>query len=235
MSKLLQHSKTVCTHCGEDCASEAILLETGENFCCSGCKLVYELLRDNNLCSYYDLDSKAGNSFRFKTGVARFEYLDNHDIARRLIDFSHNETSTATFYIPDIHCASCLWLLEKLHKLNPGIVHSQVNFPRKEVTITFNSLEVSLRTVVELLTKIGYEPEIRLSNLEKPAKNSRKHDLYLKLGLAGFAFGNTMMLSFPEYLSFGLSLDANLRWFFGILNILLAIPVLVYRDRKSVV
>lgn len=231
MPKLLQHSATICTHCGEDCTSEAIILETGEHFCCSGCKLVYELLRDNNLCSYYDLDSKAGNSFRFKTGSPRFEYLDTPDIARRLIEFTRQEMSTATFYIPDIHCTSCLWLLEKLHKLNSGIVHSQVNFPRKEVTITFNTTEVSLRTVVELLAKIGYEPEIRLSNLEKPAKDSRQHDLYLKLGLAGFAFGNTMMLSFPEYLSFGLSLDANLRWFFGILNILLAVPVLVYSAR----
>ncbi len=231
MNKTLQHSTTLCAHCGEDCTAEAVSLDTGEQFCCTGCKLVFELLRDNNLCSYYDLDSKAGNSFRFKTGVARFEYLDHPDIVRRLVDFSQNESTSVTFYIPDIHCTSCLWLLEKLHKLNAGIIHSQVNFPRKEVSIRFNSTETSLRAVVELLTKIGYEPEIKLSNLEKPVTDARRHDLYLKLGLAGFAFGNTMMLSFPEYLSFGLSLDANLRWFFGILNILLALPVLLYSAR----
>lgn len=231
MSKLLQHSATLCTHCGEDCAADAVTLDSGEQFCCSGCKLVFELLRDNNLCSYYDFDAKAGNSFRFKTGVTRFEYLDHPDIVGRLIDFSQRGITSVTFYIPDIHCTSCLWLLEKLHKLNAGIIHSEVNFLRKEVSIRFNDAETSLRAVVELLAKIGYEPEIKLSNLDKPAANNRQHDLYLKLGLAGFAFGNTMMLSFPEYLSFGLSVDANLRWFFGILNIVLAIPVFVYSAR----
>lgn len=227
-SQLLHNSKVTCSHCGEDCKSDIVPLESGERFCCEGCRTVFELLRDNNLCTYYDLDKTPGISFRFKSNAPRFDYLDSPEIERQLIDFTRGSTSKAAFYLPQMHCSSCLWLLEKLYKLNDGIIASEVNFLRKEVSITFNNSKVRLRGIVELLTKIGYEPEIRLSNLDKRKKDNSQRDLYLKLGLAGFAFGNSMMLSFPEYLSFGNNLDANLRWFFGILNIVLATPVLLY-------
>jgi Cu+-exporting ATPase len=230
-SKLLHRPKIVCTHCGEDCVNEIIAIESGERFCCQGCKTVFELLRDNNLCTYYDLDKTPGISFRFKNSTPRFDYLDSPEIQRQLIDFTHNNVSKTTFFLPQMHCMSCLWLLEKLYKLNNGIISSEVNFLRKEVTITFDNSRIRLRRIVELLAKIGYEPEIRLSNLDKPQKDTDQRDLYLKLGLAGFAFGNSMMLSFPEYLSFGNNLDANLRWFFGILNIVLATPVLLFSAR----
>ena len=84
MPTLLQHSMIKCTHCGEECTSESIFLETGEKFCCSGCKVVFELLRDNNLCNYYAYDSNAGVSLRFKNGSKRFEYLDNPEISQIL-------------------------------------------------------------------------------------------------------------------------------------------------------
>lgn len=229
--KLIRRPKVVCTHCGEDCPTETITLESGEHFCCDGCKTVYELLRDNNLCTYYDVDKAPGISFRFKTNAPRFDYLDSQEIEHQLIDFTQENISITTLFLPQMHCTSCLWLLEKLYKLNEGIISSDVNFLRKEITVTFDNKRVRLRGIVELLTKIGYEPEIRLSNLDKPHNDNRERDLYLKLGLAGFAFGNSMMLSFPEYLSFGNNLDANLRWFFGILNIILATPVLLYSSR----
>ncbi|MBI3259697.1 MAG: heavy metal translocating P-type ATPase metal-binding domain-containing protein [Ignavibacteriae bacterium] len=229
--KLKYRPKVVCTHCGEDCTTEIISLGGGEQFCCEGCKIVFELLRDNNLCTYYDLEKAPGISFKFKTTVPRFDYLDSPEIERQLIDFTRGTVSKTTFYLPQMHCTSCLWLLEKLYKLNDGIIASEVNFLRKEVTISFDNRRIHLRSIVELLTKIGYEPEIHLSTLEKPQKDNSQRDLYLKLGLAGFAFGNSMMLSFPEYLSFGNNLDAKLRWFFGILNIILATPVLLYSAR----
>ena len=31
-----------------------------------------------------------------------------------------------------MHCSSCLWLLENLHRLNPAVIASKVNFERKE-------------------------------------------------------------------------------------------------------
>ena len=128
-----------------------------------------------------------------------------------------------------MHCAACIWLLEKLDRLKDGVYRSDVNFLRKELTVHFNADLLSLKELVILLEDLGYPPDLqRDKGVQGNKKESRK--LLLKLGVAGFAFGNIMLFSFPEYLSLD---DASLDSFkvlFGYLNLLLALPVLLYAD-----
>jgi Cu+-exporting ATPase len=218
-----------CHHCGEPC-TDVIVLDD-KSFCCSGCKTVYELLQENDLCTYYDLEQHPGQKLDFSVAhMSKFAYLDDAEIADSLIEFQNGEIAKTTLSLPQIHCASCLWLLEKLYCLNTAILRSEVNFFRKECTITFNPREISIRGVVELLTRLGYEPHIHLGhadNSSSPSHASPQRSLYRKIGLAGFSFGNIMLMSFPEYFSAGTLAD-NFQWVFGALNIALALPVLVY-------
>lgn len=236
-----------CHHCGEVCADASIQADD-KIFCCEGCKFVYELLRDSNLCAYYDIESHAGISLKNVPTIqrrSRFDYLEDEQLQRHILEFRSESVAKVTFYLPQIHCASCLWLLEKLYKLNDAITASRVDFMRKEVNITFNPQQITLRGVVELLTTIGYEPELRLDDLEAGESTGEKSNgesrtaskrgvqssltsLYIKIGIAGFAFGNTMIFSFPEYLSGTGELDPRLRVFFGVMSILMALPVLLY-------
>tara|TARA_R110001583_G_scaffold5071_15_gene28011 strand:+ start:3275 stop:5347 length:2073 start_codon:yes stop_codon:yes gene_type:complete len=88
--------------------------------------------------------------------------------------------------------------LENLNKLNPAISSSQVDFPKKTVRIVFNPESIGLKDLVVLLARIGYEPYISLEDFGKGKKKVDRGLIY-KLGVAGFAFGNVMFLSFPEY------------------------------------
>ncbi|HHM02289.1 MAG TPA: HAD family hydrolase [Caldithrix abyssi] len=216
-----------CYHCGEPCRDEQIVLED-KVFCCNGCKLVYEMLNENNLCTYYDLDENPGASMKTPLFREKFNYLDDASVIRQLVDFSDAGRSRVTFYIPSMHCSSCIWLLEKIYKLNPAIVQSRVNFVKKEASFTYKDSEISLRELVELLASIGYEPQISLKDLEGKKEQKANHSLYLKIGVAGFAFGNSMLLNFPEYLDAGNSLTPQFKYIFGFLNIALSIPVLLY-------
>jgi Cu+-exporting ATPase len=127
-----------------------------------------------------------------------------------------------------MHCSSCIWLLENLAKVNDAIINSQVDFLRKTLDITFEANRLSLRALIELLSSIGYEPEINFANLHQKVQQSTNRDLYLKIGIAGFAFGNIMLFSFPDYLSAGHDLEYDFKFFFGLLSIILALPVLLY-------
>jgi Cu+-exporting ATPase len=49
------------------------------------------------------------------------------------------------------------------------------------------------------LARIGYEPTISLDDFDNDKKKKDRSLIY-KLGIAGFAFGNVMFLSFPDYL-----------------------------------
>jgi Cu+-exporting ATPase len=121
-----------------------------------------------------------------------------------------------------------MWLLEHLQKINAGITESRLNFTAKEVTIHFLRSKISLRSVAELLTTIGYEPYISLDEAgEKKVNKGNKQKIY-KLGIAGFAFGNIMMMSFPEYLGLGSVFEAQYAFLFRYLNLFLALPVFFY-------
>ena len=144
-----------CYHCGEDCADTPIVFDEKE-FCCDGCKLVYELLNENNLCTYYSLNANPGIHLKNAVPAERFLYLDDKEVNQKLIHFTEGDESRVIFYVPKMHCSSCIWLLENLQRINPGIHSSTVNFLKKEVAISFNNKEVLLSAIVDLLANIGY-------------------------------------------------------------------------------
>ena len=211
-----------CYHCGEECQDETIVIED-KKFCCEGCKMVYEIINTNDLDQYYRLQTQPGTKRKKKQ---QYEWLEDENIVRQLINFTNDDFTKITFFLPQIHCASCIWLLENLYKLNEEVLSVNVNFLKKEAYITYNHHKLSLRSLVELLSMIGYAPNINLNDLDntaqKPAVDKR---LYYQLGIAGFAFGNIMLLSFPEYL--GLQ-DAVFKQWFGYLNICLSLPVVFF-------
>lgn len=184
-----------CFHCGEACLDVEIRHDE-KSFCCQGCKMVYEILHEHELGYYYDLQENPGISPKETAG--KFDFLDNEAIVEKLLEFSDGKTQVVNFLIPSIHCSSCIWILENLDKLVPSVKSSQVNFPEKTVRITFSSEESSLKNLVVLLSRIGYEPYISLENSEKKKKKVDRSLIY-KLAIAGFAFGNIMFLSLPEY------------------------------------
>lgn len=218
-------STLLCYHCGDVCKDSSINIDE-KYFCCSGCKTVYEILNQNQLCTYYNLDNFPGISqknYQFK----KFDYLDDLQIVNKLIDFKDDKLTKVTFFIPQMHCSSCIWLLENLNKLNPNIIHSSVNFVRKELAVKYLNEKISLRDIVILITSIGYETQISLESVERKSTVKSNKSLYYKIGIAGFCFGNIMLLSFPEYLSMDLS-ETIFRKFFGYLNLILSLPVFLY-------
>lgn len=220
---------TLCYHCGEVCTSLDIHIGN-KVFCCSGCKIVYEILNEKNLCRYYELDKNPGISQKQLDSAvkSRYSYLDDDYIVNQLTSYSDGNISICNFTIPQVHCSSCIWLLENLHKINPSIIHSEINFLQKNLNIKFKTKDISLREVVELLVSVGYEPQISLNDIENKSKYHSNKSLYYKIGIAGFCFGNIMLLSFPEYLSLGVDLSSLYKQFFGWLNLALGIPVLFY-------
>ncbi len=184
-----------CFHCGDECGKDEIIFHD-KSFCCNGCKTVYEIFSENDLTCYYDLESAPGTTPKEIEG--KYDFLKQQNIIDKLVEFNDDTTQIVTLYIPHIHCSSCIWILENLNKLHPHISDSQVNFGKKTVRVTYNPKNYSLKEVVLLLSAIGYEPYISLEDY-KTGKQNVDRSLIYKLGIAGFAFGNIMFLSFPEY------------------------------------
>jgi Cu+-exporting ATPase len=226
MSKVKEEGITKCYHCGENCNGSIVF--NAHPFCCEGCKTVFEILNENNLCDFYSMNETPGASLKDSAFKKRFGYLDDELVKSKLIKFSDGKLSVATFYIPKIHCSSCIYLLENLHRINATVNRSVIHFTKREATITFDNTKISLRGVVELLASIGYEPTINLNDLDNSKRENHLRQYYIKIAIAFFAFGNMMLLSFPEYLGLNAVAESPFRKFFGYGNFLLALPVMFY-------
>lgn len=213
-----------CYHCGITCSDD--LINIGDKvFCCNGCKTVYEILNESDMCSYYSIEDMPGITPKGKF-KGKFDFLNNESIVSSLLDFKEDGVSIITFYTPSIHCSSCIWLLENLNKINQNIMSSQVNFPKKTVRVTFNQ-NITLQNIAELMATIGYEPSINLNDLDNKEKKVDRSLIY-KIAVAGFSFGNIMLLALPEYFELDEFWLNQFKPFFRIIMMLLSIPVVIY-------
>ncbi len=213
-----------CYHCGNECDSQPLVVDD-KNFCCLGCKTVYEILSENNLTSYYDLEQNPGA--RPEEALEKYSFLENEKIVEKLLEFNDGNVQIVNLYIPHIHCSSCIWVLENLDRLHSGVGGALVNFPEKTVRITYNSEKISLKELVLLLANIGYSPYISLEDYQGK-KHKPNRQIYYKLGVAAFAFGNVMLLSFPEYFETEEFWFEQYKSFFRWIMFALSLPVMFY-------
>jgi Cu+-exporting ATPase len=217
---------TSCRHCGDPCDALAIGTADG-TFCCGGCEAVHRLLQSHDLGAFYSCAPAPGVSQRYKADLddARFAVLDEPAVAARFLEFDDGRIARVTFAIPALHCASCVWLLEQLWRLEPGVTRTEVDLGRRSVRVEFSPTTTTVRRIAERLAALGYEPVLSIEPACAATPIARR--LYLQLGVAGFAFGNIMLFSIPRYVNGG-PLDGGFQRLFDALNITLSIPVLLF-------
>lgn len=211
-----------CFHCGDPCAEEH-LVRDGKDFCCQGCHVVYELLSEAGLCNYYELAPKPGVKQKASPDEQRAEIFALEEVRSKLVEFSEEGITRVRFHVPGMHCSSCIWLLENLNRIDPAVMRSRVSFGDKQLTITFREDRLSLPRLVQLLRRIGYGPQVTAA--DKPSSGTSTM-LLVRLGVAGFIFGNTMMFAIPEYL--GADSEAGLKTGLQWLTVLFSIPVVFF-------
>ena len=198
-----------------------------KRFCCLGCQTVYSLLQENGLGTYYTLETAPGTRVR-PAGRLKWAFLDDPAVGEQLFDFADATQVRVTLHLPVIHCVACVWLLENLFKLHPGIGRTVVNFARREAAVSYDPRRIQFSELAGLLTDIGYEPQFMLGETQPVQAVAGRKQAWLQIGLAGFAFGNIMLMSLPFYLG----LDTfNGPWFkavAGWLSLGMALPVVVY-------
>lgn len=223
--KVQELTRVTCYHCGDPCGAEH-RIHSGHDFCCHGCEVVYDLLQDSGLCDYYALSDKPGVKQRASVDDPRTELFELTEVRERLVEFSEGGITRVRFHVPQMHCSSCIWLMENLARLDRAILRSRVSFATKELSVTFREEKLPLPSLVRLLRRIGYGPQLTAGMSIGRATGTVPRMMYVRLGVAAFIFGNTMLLSFPEYL--GADSEAGLKTGFQWLTILFSVPVVFF-------
>ncbi len=219
-------TSVTCYHCGDPCVDEQ-RKHDGHDFCCQGCEVVYDLLNESGMCEYYALDRSPGVKQRSTLDEPRTELFDLDEVRKDLVEFSEDGITRVRFHVPQMHCSSCIWLLENLDRIDRAIIRSRVSFTDKELVVNFREEQLGLGALVKLLRRIGYGPQLTGPSAGRKVKAPVPHMVYVRLGVAGFIFGNTMLFSFPEYLG-AAGNEAGLRTGFQWLTVLFSFPVVFF-------
>ncbi len=220
------YSDYVCIHCGESCNGK---INNGMySFCCEGCMQVYLLISETDVCDVEQMQKLAGIRPKGRFVQDKWNYLDEPTIARKLVNYQDSKHTHIQFSLPQMHCSSCIWLLEHLGRINGAVVSSKVDFDKKEIVVVYGTDKLKLSELAALLDYIGYPPAVSYKDNEKKETQQSNRNEIIRIGVAGFCFSNIMMLSFPDYLaSDGLD-EKLLEHVFSYLSLGLAIPVFFY-------
>ena len=218
-----------CYHCGNPISTK-IVKKDGLLFCCHGCLTVYGIIAQHDLSAFYTHFPEKGVAPKKKK--QQFRFLANKSLWEKWVKFREGTTVSVSLFIPNIHCSACIWILEHLQQIEPAVISSHVQFSKRVVHIVFDEDKTSMMDIAILLDQMGYTPDFSVGANQLKTAHNRKRSLWLKIGIAGFAFGNTMFLALPTYFEKQEPWLDGLRPWFDILMFLLSIPVVFYAAQE---
>jgi Cu2+-exporting ATPase len=188
---------TACAHCGLPVAAHDVS-GAAPYFCCAGCRTVYEIVNAAGLTGYYAYqDREAQRPVRKPETPRKYEELDDAAFQAQHCQSANGETSTE-LVLEGVHCSACVWLVERVGRVVPGVKSSRLDLSRNVVALTWDSERTQLSQIARGLESLGYAPH-PLGASQAASARARDRELLLRLGIAGAAAGNVMLLAFALY------------------------------------
>jgi len=175
--------------------------DADHQFCCNGCRTAYTIIHSCGLSRYYDLATTdpASKPTAACTSDRQYQEFDDPKFHAMYVRDAGPGVRSTDFYAQGIHCAACVWLIEKLPLVLPGVLESRVDFARSIVSVRWASSRVSLSSIGRFIDSLGYSlyPLRGTRIAEIRAREDRQQ--LIRIGVAGAIAGNVMLLAFALY------------------------------------
>ncbi|HNL01439.1 MAG TPA: heavy metal translocating P-type ATPase [Leptospiraceae bacterium] len=215
--------KTKCYHCGNDATDTTFVLEVDSEkraFCCSGCLTAYRIIHEGGIESYYSHRDAYAPTVREDRDAGFYQAWEKRIPLRDGI-------RSGLFLIEGIHCASCVWLNERVILAVGGVISASVQLSTSRAKISWNDSDTSLQKIAEALAKIGYRL-VPIEETLESASRSQARGLLRRMTVAGFFAGNVMLLSVALYAGYFGSIDRYSKNFLQLASLMMTIPVVLY-------
>jgi heavy metal translocating P-type ATPase len=222
MSDFISDDLKLCSHCGQVVVRPLRVDHADDwQFCCYGCRSVYHLLQSSGLSQFYSLRRCVGSEGTGMPGQSSTEFLFLDETDSDFFE-TDGDRRRARFFVDGMHCAACIWLIERLSVLVAGVDSVKVDFGHSIVDIRLKA-EGRFSDCADMLSQLGYRViPLRVGETSFAAESKEQRSLLLKIGVAAFASGNIMMLSISQYSGAGGQVGQWFSW----ISLLLCIPVM---------
>lgn len=180
-----------CRHCESE-----ISQERNDAFCCDGCNAVFHLLQAKDLGEFYEVKGREQlRPVDALGGQADFSTLDLPENHRAISP----DGSRIDFFVEDLSCSACVWILDRLETVSTDVLWSRVNLSRSIVTVA-KAPGAKFSEIAGLIRSLGFkgEPVAAESNQELLQRKSLRRGL-IRTGILAALTGNIMLLSVSLY------------------------------------
>ena len=210
-------AQAACTHCGLP-----VPAGRGE-FCCTGCEVVHAAIAEHGLERYYALREAAEPAH---TTTHSYAELDDPAFQRVHVQQGGDGRCHTALYLEDLRCTACVWLVEATPRCVPGVAEVRVDVGRGRADVTWDPAATSLAAIARHLDRVGHAAH-PYRGLDRDRQRRREdRALLIKLGVAGAAVGNLMLLAIALYAGLFQGMSAGDTSFFRWASMCVAVPAL---------
>ncbi|GAB4382693.1 MAG: heavy metal translocating P-type ATPase metal-binding domain-containing protein [Phycisphaerales bacterium] len=193
-------SRVCCAHCGLDVPPALVRPDQEAQFCCHGCETVYRTIHACGLERYYALrDASTGQ--RVRPDVPDHAFAEFDDPAFEAVYVSRDAAGLGSIELAleGVHCAACVWLVERLPTVLPGVLEARLNLRTRVLRVRWDPQRVRLSRIAGTLTNLGYRPHPARGAGVRQARIRDERRMLARIAIAGFCAGNVMLLAFALY------------------------------------
>lgn len=218
-----------CVHCTLPVPAHRL----PSQYCCDACETVHGALQANGLQAYYELREAAGAQPRRAFATAGqasqrggFAEFDTPEFAALHVRAQGGE-ACVELVLDGVHCAACVWIVERLPAVLPGVIDSRLDLPRATASVRFRPSQVALSAVAKMLDRFGYPPHPARSP-EGHSRTRESRELLTRVGVAWAISANVMVLSVSSYVGLFADMDAQTDSFLRVVSAAICLPSLLW-------
>jgi P-type Cu2+ transporter len=219
-----------CRHCGLPVASASFDPSSDEQFCCRGCRTVFQMLREHELEGYYS--QPRGDASAPEPALASGREYTEFDDPVFLDSFTSSKGGerSAELLLEGVHCAACVWLVEKLPALVPGVTSCRLDYARRlaHVSWTETGAAVQASRIARTLDRLGYPPHPYRSAARAQIERREDRDLLTRLAVAAACAGSSMLFALALYSGAFSDMDPTLARYFRVWSVLVSLPSVLW-------
>ena len=220
-------TRVACAHCGLEVPSGRVCEDTELPFCCDGCRAVHAAIHDSGLDRYYAYRDAPAPAPARPTGRSYAE-LDDPGFQARACWMTADGLSSTELFLEGVHCAACVWLVERLPSLVAGVVEVRLDLPRSRAFVRWDPRVATLSAVARQLDVLGYRAHPSRGREAQALRRREDRRMLARIGLAGAAAANVMAIAFALYGGIFHGMEPEYASLFRWASLVVTLPAMVW-------
>lgn len=218
-----------CAHCGLMVPEGLIEAHAQHQFCCAGCHTAFTVLHAHGLDSYYGFAER--REVPVRASGRSYDEFDHPTFAQLYVTTQPSGLSRTELYLEGVHCASCVWLVERMPLVLAGVVRAELDIRRSLAVVEWDATAVPLSAVARSLDTLGYPPHPFRGVARADMRRLEDRAIFVRIGIAGAIAINVMLAALALYAGELNGMDAQFTRFFRWISFAVTVPAFIWPGR----